>query len=286
MVKHAFTLVELLVVIAIIGILIALLLPAIQAAREAGRRAQCQNNLKQWSLAVVNYENSYNIFPPSCTFQNGKCNSGSSFGIPMDNWVIYVLPFSEHNEIYKEITHTLPMSNASNATARARVIPEMLCPSDAAYNSKPFMGTQGQSTGVLGDNWARGNYAANAGLGFMDCDGTSEGPSAGGVKTSGWQDPRVRGIMGNGCALTAQKIIDGLSHTILLGEIRAGLTPYDARGVWAMSGACPSSLWAYGFMGIQDDYGPNCLEPAADDMSNCTQLQNAYGGSAPVFKPP
>jgi hypothetical protein len=93
-----------------------------------------------------------------------------------------------------------------------------------------------------------------------------------------WYDGRIRGIMGCGCALKANQITDGLAHTILLGEIRAGLDTYDTRGVWAMSGACPSSLWACGYLGGDDDYGPNCLTPAADDMVNCSQLQTAYGG--------
>jgi prepilin-type N-terminal cleavage/methylation domain-containing protein len=271
MLRRAFTLVELLVVIAIIGILIALLLPAINAAREAGRRAQCANNIKQWSLAVVNYESSYNVFPNACNFQgNNPCPGGTSFGVPMDNWVISVLPFTEHNEIYKEITHTQPMSASVNATARGRVIPEMLCPSDAGHNRQPFMGTQGQQTGALGDNWARGNYGANGCLEFLDRSVLS-GP--------GWTDPHLRGIMGCGCAVTTQKITDGLAHTVLLGELRSGLTAYDLRGVWALGGAS-SGIWGTAYMApvSGDDYGPNCLEPYADDVENCLQMANQLGG--------
>ena len=266
--KRAFTLVELLVVIAIIGILIGLLLPAINAAREAGRRAQCQNNLKQLSLAVINYEGSYGIFPAACAFQNNNPTpGGSSFGVPMDNWVVSILPFTEHNEIYKAITHTQPMSSAVNAMARARVINEMLCPSDAGHNRQPFMGSQGSQTSALGDNWARGNYGANGCLEFLDRSVAS------GV---GWQEPRERGIMGCGCALTAQKITDGLSHTVLLGELRSGLTPFDLRGTWALGGAS-SGIWGDAeFVG--DDPGPNCLEPYADDVQNCQQIATQLGG--------
>jgi prepilin-type N-terminal cleavage/methylation domain-containing protein len=276
MVKRAFTLVELLVVIAIIGILIGLLLPAINAAREAGRRAKCANNLKQMSLAVINYEGSYNVFPPACTFQGGNPNpNGNTFGVPMDNWVIKVLNFTEHSEIDKEITHTSPMSATANAAARARTIPEMLCPSDSGYNTKPFMGTQGNQTGPLGDNWARGNYAANGGLGFLDS--RTSWDDAGGPGTPAWQNPLMRGVMGCGCALTTQKITDGLSHTVLLGEVRAGITQFDLRGTWALSGAS-SSLWACGgFVG--DDYGPNCIEPYADDVQNCQQVADGFGGA-------
>ena len=274
--KRAFTLVELLVVIAIIGILIGLLLPAINAAREAGRRAQCQNNLRQWSLAVLNFEASRSIFPAACAFQgNNPTPGGNTFGVPMDNWVVSVLPFTEHNTVYKMINHTLPMSNPLNAVARASVLPEMLCPSDAGRNRQPFMGSQGTQTGVLGDNWARGNYAANGCLGFLD---NRTGPdNGGGPGTQAWQDPRLRGIMGCGCALTTQKITDGLSHTVLLGEVRAGLTAYDLRGTWALSGAS-SGIWGTSYFIGGDDYGPNCLEPYADDVQNCQQMANDFGG--------
>ena len=65
----------------------------------------------------------------------------------------------------------------------------------------------------------------------------------------------------------------------MVGEIRAGLDDFDSRGVWAMSGACPSGIWGVAdFLG--DDYGPNCLNPKADDVLNCTQLQNEFGGSS------
>lgn len=283
MVKRAFTLVELLVVIAIIGILIGLLLPAINAAREAGRRAKCQNNLKQWSLAVVNYEGSYNIFPQGCTFQGGiPCPGGTTFGVPMANWVVYVLPFTEHNEIYKEINLLQPMSSATNANARARVLPEMLCPSDGAYNSKPFMGTQGNQTSALGDNWARGNYGANGDLYFLDNSTASD--SGGGPGTPGWEDPRVRGVMGCGCAVTAQKITDGLAHTVMLGELRAGITQFDLRGVWALSGAS-SGIWGTSYFMGGDDYGPDSLQPYADDVQNCEQIASGFGGGGSKTSP-
>ncbi len=90
--RQGFTLVELLVVIAIIGILIGLLLPAVQAAREAARRTQCKNNLRQMSLAVLNYNDTMKIFPASCTWQGGDPGNISA---GMDNWVVAVLPYTE-----------------------------------------------------------------------------------------------------------------------------------------------------------------------------------------------
>jgi prepilin-type N-terminal cleavage/methylation domain-containing protein len=271
--RSAFTLVELLVVIAIIGILIGLLLPAINAAREAGRRAQCQNNLHQLSFATLAYTEEHGVFPQACNFIN---NDPTNPAGGKDNWVISILPHSEYTSLYKMIDHTKTLANSANAAARATVIPTMLCPSDL-NNRKPFNGTSGQHTAGMGDNWARGNYGANGALGMMENNSSAD--SAGGAGTPGWLDPRIRGIMGLGCSLTPAKVVDGLSHTILLAEIRAGVTDYDARGVWAMSGACPSGIWGTSYW-VGDDYGPNCSIFSADDMINCTQLRTAYGDAS------
>jgi prepilin-type N-terminal cleavage/methylation domain-containing protein len=271
--RTAFTLVELLVVIAIIGILIGLLLPAINAAREAGRRAQCQNNLKQLALGTLCYTDERGVFPPCATWVG---NDPSNPAGGRDNWAIMILPYIEYNGLYKQFNHNKPISDLANAAARATVVPTMLCPSDP-FNRKPFNGRTGQNTVSLGDNWARGNYAANGSLGFMRR--TSSTADAGGADTPGWQDRRMRGIMGSGCALPPVKVTDVLSHTILLAETRAGITDYDARGVWAMSGACPSGIWGCSYM-VGDDYGPNCPIFSADDMVNCTQLRTAFGDSS------
>ena len=268
--RTAFTLVELLVVIAIIGILIGLLLPAINAAREAGRRAQCENNLKQLAFATLAYTDEHGAFPPACTWIG---NDPSNPAGGKDNWVIMILPYTEYNPLYKQFNHNKPISDLSNAAARGTVIPTMLCPSDQ-YNRKPFNGLSGQNSASMGNNWARGNYGANGSLGLLE--NNSKAYRSGGLGTPGWQDQRVRGIMGSGCSLTPAQVVDGLSHTILLAEIRAGVADYDTRGVWAMSGACPSGIWGVGsFAG--DDAGPNNPYYAADDMINCKQLRAAYG---------
>jgi prepilin-type processing-associated H-X9-DG protein len=77
-------------------------------------------------------------------------------------------------------------------------------------------------------------------------------------------------------------IHDGASSTILVGEIRAGIIPADTRGVWALSGGCPSALWGHGY--ISDDNGPNCNDTNADDPRNCIQIQQAVGGAAPLIQ--
>ncbi len=120
MAKRAFTLVELLVVIAIIGILIGLLLPAINAAREAGRRAQCMNNIKQLSLACITYQEEHLVFPYGVTYKkaNGSLGMSTQWGA---NWAILTLPYTEDSGLAKMYTMTNPIvSNAVNATLCAR----------------------------------------------------------------------------------------------------------------------------------------------------------------------
>lgn len=122
--QRAFTLVELLVVIAIIGVLVALLLPAVQAAREAARRTQCTNNMKQIGLAVLNYESAKKVLPPSHT-QN-----------PRHNFVAYILPYMEQNNVaaqfdlkkHWDFSTPDPNDNDNNKIANSTAIAAMKCP--------------------------------------------------------------------------------------------------------------------------------------------------------------
>lgn len=275
---HAFTIVELLVVIAIIAILVALLLPAVQAAREAARRMSCSNNLKQLGLAVLNYESANNRFPPSSRWAPGTRPQTRNPTTLSANWVIMILPFIEQQSVYDNFDLTRRINGTSNAQARATRLAVMLCSTDT-YNQQPFNGTAGTNTTRAGDNWGRGNYAANAALGFMSaCSGGSAAGCAAFEDSPGWNSAAHRGVMGANSSVTIAQIIDGTSSTILLAEIRAGISEYDTRGVWAMSGGCSSSLWAHG--GIYGDaFGPNCAFYAADDMPNCSQLRRALGDS-------
>ena len=114
---HAFTLVELLVVIAIIGILIALLLPAVQAAREAARRVQCKNNLKQIGLALLNYESAVGALPPA------------RFDNPKHSWFPRVLPYAEQVAAFEIMDFSKAWNHQDNQTAINTVVPVLLCPS-------------------------------------------------------------------------------------------------------------------------------------------------------------
>jgi prepilin-type N-terminal cleavage/methylation domain-containing protein len=253
-----FTLVELLVVITIIGILISLLLPAVQAAREAARRLQCQNNLKQLGLSLQNYHATCRAFPPSMVIPAGEAPQSTTRW--MQSWVITILPYIEQQALYNSFNLGLPISDASNRTPRGTQLSFMLCPSDSGKNTL-FSRTN------EGDNWARGNYGANGSI--EQLSGSLNGPAS-----SEWAKGYKRGVMGCNASVSIDEIRDGTSNTILLGELRIGLVAGDRRGTWAMAAAGASSLWGHS---STDEFGPNCCNTAADDLSECSELQTALG---------
>ncbi|MEL7497101.1 MAG: DUF1559 domain-containing protein [Planctomycetota bacterium] len=116
--RHGFTLVELLVVIAIIGILIAMLLPAVQMVRESARRTACMNNARQLGLAVHNYESAHMAFPPSSVNSQGK------------NWMVFLLPFIEQNAIYDLYDDSYRWDHIHNQDAVQQKISTLICPSN------------------------------------------------------------------------------------------------------------------------------------------------------------
>jgi prepilin-type N-terminal cleavage/methylation domain-containing protein len=226
--KRAFTLIELLVVIAIIAVLIALLLPAVQQAREAARRTQCKNNLKQIGLALHSYHDTYNKFPAAMYFSNFP--SGGLSGYSASNnashgpsWLVGLLPFIDQTPLYNQANFTVGMGNGANSTLVSASMPAFMCPSDPNSSS----GNKHLNTGIMGNNqWARGNYAAS-GYG-PNWNGT--GPNLG---TWNNVSSNQRGIMGiNGWAGMAS-ITDGTSNTVASWEVRAGTTQADVRGTWA-----------------------------------------------------
>jgi prepilin-type N-terminal cleavage/methylation domain-containing protein len=125
--RTAFTLVELLVVIAIIGVLVALLLPAVQAAREAARRSQCASHLSQLGLAVLNYEMAHGCYPPGTIDATGPvANAPTGYH---HNWLVQLLPYLEEQNAYRALDKTVSVYHPNNAAVAASPPPFLTCPS-------------------------------------------------------------------------------------------------------------------------------------------------------------
>jgi prepilin-type N-terminal cleavage/methylation domain-containing protein/prepilin-type processing-associated H-X9-DG protein len=194
--RHGFTLVELLVVIAIIGTLVGLLLPAVQSAREAGRRMGCGNNLKQISLGIVNFENGRRAYP-----------SGRDTRDPMGvSWAFRVLPFLEYSEIFNAYVKTARVDDDANATAMRTAVSAFYCPSRRAPKADRNFDNNDQPPVKLGCA-AGGDYAANAGSYFNYS-----------VPTGGSFDPKQGGPIHTFSNVQPRQVTDGLSKTFVLGE--------------------------------------------------------------------
>ncbi|WP_425615838.1 DUF1559 domain-containing protein [Anatilimnocola sp. NA78] len=229
--RAAFTLVELLVVIAIIGVLVALLLPAVQAAREAARRMQCGNNLKQIVLAAHNHHDTYGAFPAGrrgCDGSGTPCNGMSATDVNRGGASGFVafLPFLEQANIHKSIGITeadVPWPTTDNATWRPHnkialeTRPKMfVCPSDTA---KPFIANTG-SGGTI--NAAVGSYALVAG---------SNGPSQGIAATVKFDN---NGLFVYFNTKRMADVTDGTSNTLAAGEVRDGHLGNNSN-VWSVA---------------------------------------------------
>ena len=277
--RAAFTLVELLVVIAIIGVLVALLLPAIQAAREAARRSSCGNNLKQLGLALQNYHDARKSFPYACI----STYSGAS-GTPLGpTWVVAILPFIEGGNVmtlYNKNAYW--MDQAANVSFRSSNLPFMICPSDA-FASSPCTGSGiGSSNGP----WARGCYGCNGSV-YFDSWCFFGNPSN---VANAWNTATGRGVMAPNSSTTMSKISDGTSKTVAIAELRADPDSNGARGIWALQ--CGSSgvyghaanSWRYQTQGAANDYytlniGPNNpgdpLQQSGDRSVGCASTLSA-----------
>lgn len=202
--SRGFTLVELLVVIAIIGILVALLLPAIQAAREAARRAQCVNNLKQLAVALHNYHDALLVFPAGHTLRSS--NLGDRF-----TWPIALWPYLEQQALYDQVDFRSDLGGCYtwNTPIMLTALPAFQCPSDGQSE-------YGHSCRV------RNSYVSNTGIGYL----RKELPPS-----------HTPGIFQQNRFLRIRDITDGTSTTVGISEF-IKVSGYDYRGTWSYPEGC------------------------------------------------
>ena len=238
----AFTLIELLVVIAIIAILIGLLLPAVQKVREAAARTQCQNNLKQFGLAIQTYNDTYNYLPPGGLMGDSPgVTSGAGWGNDQGTWLLLTLPYMEQDPMFKQINPRIAVFNSvgvgiGNVPAASRKYKNLRCPSDdydPAATVSNYVGSMGPQCVTSG-----GCYEPNQGW----CDPPASGLGGGLAGMGyGWspdhgntvQAPEVRGLFNRlGARITLAMIKDGTSNTIALGEHLPRMSDHLPNNNW------------------------------------------------------
>ncbi len=263
---RGFTLVELLVVIAIIGVLVSLLLPAVQAAREAARRLQCQNNLKQLQLAILNYESAMQVYPAAGIIDNpADLRSGKMF-----SWLVLTLPYIEQQSLHDQFNFKVSILNQTTEP-QSTPLAALLCPSDQArgkiYTDSSF---------TSGKRFAKGNYAAYCSPFHTDL--MHEFP---GALTAGRPQAQA-------------DLRDGTTNTICVSEVRVRANDQDQRGAWALPWS-GSSLLAFdmhhgGSAGTNFTYlpasigqtqPPNNQGSNIDMLYNCTDLAGAQLAKMP-----
>jgi prepilin-type N-terminal cleavage/methylation domain-containing protein/prepilin-type processing-associated H-X9-DG protein len=233
--RCAFTLIELLVVMAIMGLLVSLLLPAVQSARESARRSQCTNNLKQIGLALHNYESARKVFPPGYISTPGVAGMGPSDpnfndAGPGWGWLALIMPYSEETGILGMLNMNLTCWDPANAAGVAMPVAMFRCPSDdfgnnpnqastfniTDTNQQPMVGTNGKPF-----SFGRSNYVSSVGSSTLWCS---------------WPVTIYpNGVLYRDSTTQTKDVTDGLSKTVFAGERSSNL----ADSVWP--GCIPGS---------------------------------------------
>jgi prepilin-type N-terminal cleavage/methylation domain-containing protein/prepilin-type processing-associated H-X9-DG protein len=270
--RRGFTLIELLVVIAIIAVLIALLLPAVQAAREAARRIQCTNNVKQLGLALHNYHDIHNAIVPPRIFQLSVCGGNVFKGCQDTPWFVLLLPQFEQGTLANAFNYSIGIGGPTgggapfgigllaNSTVFGTKIAMFQCPSDRINTFTP-----------LGQTFTRGNYGVNWGNTQYDQ----------GVLTTNMTANNRDSAFPLSKQVSFASVTDGLSNTVFMSEILQGSDP-DVRGlVW-------SSLAGAGSFGTRFtpnsfiDFYTGTVVPSLGSTANADILPNGFCKAEPV----
>jgi len=261
----AFTLVELLVVITIIGILIALLLPAVQAAREAARRMQCTNNMKQIALAVHLYHNDHGQFPPGYGYMvtpEGSSGAGNDWQSEWA-WMTRLLPYMEIMDAstmnrYINWSKAHWLHTPAQLAGLSMQIPAFQCPSDATVKRNWMAATT--SSWVPAEGLSRSSYAGNFGHGDPDVENSA------GMERPG----HIKGVFAYNFGISLSRIRDGSSNTLMASEIIPG-GPVNLRGAW----------WSDEGPVFMQEYTPNSPVPDLVRTNRCDPENQGSAAVAP-----
>jgi prepilin-type N-terminal cleavage/methylation domain-containing protein/prepilin-type processing-associated H-X9-DG protein len=269
--RKGFTLVELLVVIAIIGILVALLLPAIQSAREAARRTECQNHLKQIGLAIQNYHDTQKSFPM------GRDRT-DQFGV---SWAFRLLPQMEESAIYASRDKTKRVDDIANSAAMRTPIQIYACPSRRIAAANRDFDDNDAPSKVQGAA-ALGDYAGNAGIDYRT------GMQTGSVDLLSPDaiDTGKAGPIFTGSQISGRRVTDGLSKTLAVGERHIppvhtdrppDLQEHDLGDTAFLAGDMPETILRSSGYGLAS--GPDDISVGPDDTVDHTPEK--FGGPHP-----
>ena len=255
--KQGFTLVELLVVIAIIGVLVALLLPAVTAAREAARRTQCANNLKNLGLAMINYHDTQKKFPLGAVCNNCVTTTSYSYrdAPPMvwtTTWTISILPQLEQSALFNNWNPGANYGVASQRLVTGTPLQIMKCPSDSTAEA-----AVDPDGGVNVGTFDKGNYGLNFGGGSANENGNSTnlaGPEdkptwtqqAYGLLSKNRGMASLRDVTGLPSNIGLNDILDGSSNTVMIGELLRFNNSGDCRGCWGKAHGAVISAYTSG----------------------------------------
>ena len=309
--RGGFTLIEMLTVISIVAVVVGLLLPAVQAARESARRLACASHLRQLGIALAAYEQAVGVYPPAIAWGGrGVILTGGRLTVPGtvdvagdgSNWAAdqfrpgffaMLLPQLEQQSLHAAWNVGVSVAAPANATARGTTLGVLLCPTD------PFASAANPAT-IDGGRWSRGSYAVNAGPNasclatqlrlpvvgrLINCAPSVGGPSRGpGIEIAPANPLTMNQAWGAGIAglnkcFSGADIVDGLSQTVAVDEVRAGLNGADRRGIWAMpmiGSSITLGSGSYNHGGLP----PNVCRPEADQIQGCTAALQAAGPAA------